>query len=90
MGRVTASMQTTNYATYGFSYTYNVAGALATETYPSGFVATNLYDAAGRATQVSGNNGVNYVSNVAYDPALERMGVKLPPLPSYNDCHRPK
>jgi len=23
-------------------------------------------------------------------PALERMGVKPPPAPSYNDCHKPK
>jgi YD repeat-containing protein len=34
---------------YNFSYTYNLAGALTSETYPSGRVVTSRYDgAAGR------------------------------------------
>jgi len=33
---------------YPFSYTYDISGALATETYPSGRVVTNAFDAVGR------------------------------------------
>ena len=54
MGRVTQSSQTTNGASYGFSYTYNRAGGLEVETYPSGRKVTTCYYAAGRIKGVSG------------------------------------
>src|SRR5581483_3664577 len=38
LGRVSSSAQTTNGKTYLFSYKYNLAGALTSETYPSGRV----------------------------------------------------
>jgi len=48
-----------------FSYTYDLSGALASETYPSGRTITNAsFDAAGRVTEVSGSTGTNYVQNV--------------------------
>ncbi len=69
MGRVTSSTQSLGSLSYGpFSYQYNLAGALWTETYPSGLVVTNSFDAAGRVTQVAGNAGVNYAPSVSYVP----------------------
>ncbi len=35
--------------TYSFRYSYNLAGALTSETYPSGRVITNSYDGANRS-----------------------------------------
>jgi YD repeat-containing protein len=40
--------------TYSFSYTYNLAGALKTETLPSGRAITSAYDSAGRMNGVTG------------------------------------
>ncbi len=54
MGRVTQSSQNTNGTLYPFSYTYNLAGGLETELYPSGRGVTSCYDAAGRVRSVSG------------------------------------
>jgi hypothetical protein len=71
MGRVWTSTQTTNGVSYGFSYTYNLAGALATETYPSLRQVANSFDAAGRVIQVQGTlggNTTNYASIIAYAP----------------------
>jgi YD repeat-containing protein len=44
MGNVLASTQATAGQSYGFSYSYNLAGALTSETYPSGRVVTTGYD----------------------------------------------
>jgi len=68
VGRVSSSTQTTGGVAYGpFSYTYKYTGALATETYPSGFVAANSFDSAGRVTGVV--NGSTALATVnAYDP----------------------
>ncbi|MBV9768850.1 MAG: RHS repeat protein [Bryobacterales bacterium] len=55
----------------GFTYYYNLAGALPYETYPSGRGVTTAYDATNRATGVTGNyNGftTNYVSGAWYWP----------------------
>ncbi|MBV9770753.1 MAG: hypothetical protein JOZ32_14355 [Bryobacterales bacterium] len=71
LGRVTASNQQTAGEWYGFTYYYNLAGALTYETYPSGRGVTTAYDATNRATGVSGNyNGftTNYVSGAWYWP----------------------
>ncbi len=69
LGRVWTSTQTTAGTVYGpFSYQYNLAGALWKETYPSGLVVTNGFDAAGRVNGVGGNVGVNYASSVTYVP----------------------
>jgi|GEM_PF-3038403 len=72
MQRVTASNQVTNGQTYTFSnYSYNLAGTLTSETYPSGRVVTNAYDGANRLQSVSGKlNNVTtaYVSGMTYWP----------------------
>ena len=69
LGRVAASQQETEGQTYRFAYTYNRAGALASETYPSGRVVTTSYDGANRPTQLTGaRNGQNqtYLAQAVY------------------------
>jgi YD repeat-containing protein len=62
-GRVTASHQVTTaqqgQKSYSMSYGYNLAGAMTTQTYPSGKEYRTSYDGAGRVGQVS-----RYLSNV--------------------------
>ena len=70
-GRVVGSTQTTAGQAYAFGYAYNAAGALTGETYPSGRVVTQSYDALDRATSVSGSrNGstTNYAVVSSYQP----------------------
>jgi RHS repeat-associated protein len=70
LGRVKHSTQAvTGNGSYAFSYTYNKAGALATETYPSGRVVSVGYDVAGRPTSLLGSyngNNVNYATGILY------------------------
>jgi len=54
LGRVLKSTQTTNGQPYIFGYTYDLAGDLQTETYPSGRVVTSAYDGAGRLNSLTG------------------------------------
>ncbi len=52
-------------------YTYNLAGGLTSETYPSGRTISTGYDAANRVTQMGGVlNGqpTSYVASVRYQP----------------------
>jgi RHS repeat-associated protein len=65
VGRITASGQTPRGASqpYPFSYSYNLAGALTTEHYPSGRKITTGYDAANRPASLSdatNNNSPKY------------------------------
>ena len=48
VGRVLTGAQTTDGQTYPMSYQYNLAGAMTSETYPSGKVVATEYGAAGR------------------------------------------
>jgi YD repeat-containing protein len=71
LGRVIGSSQTTNGQTYVFGYTYNRAGALTSETYPSGRTVTTGYDGANRPATVAGVlNGqtTNYLTQAGYYP----------------------
>ena len=68
LGRVLHSTQTTNNASYPFTYTYVPAG-LKTEQYPSDRILTYTYDPAGRISALSGSwngTGTNYASGVLY------------------------
>ena len=69
LGRVLASTQTTNTIQYPFTYTYNLAGGMITEKYPSGDVINTSYDAAGRINQVNKTGGPAYASGIAYTPS---------------------
>jgi RHS repeat-associated protein len=71
LGRVTASNEQTAGQTYSFSYSYNLAGALTSETYPSGRVISTSYDRVNRVYSVAGSlNGqvTNYITQTAYWP----------------------
>jgi RHS repeat-associated protein len=65
MGRVNVQKQVTGSNTYSLSYSYNLAGMLATETYPTGRVLTNSYDNAGRLSQIS-DGTTSFASSVTY------------------------
>ncbi len=68
MGRVNVQKQVTGSNTYSLSYTYNLAGLLATETYPSNRVLTNSYDNAGRLSQIS-DGTTTFASSFVYAPS---------------------
>ena len=65
MGRVKEQRQVTDGNTYSLSYTYNLAGLLATETYPTSRVLTHSYDNAGRLSQI-GDGTTTFVSSPTY------------------------
>lgn len=74
LGRIKASRQTTSGATapYAFSYTYDLAGNLKTETYPSGRVVTQNYNGTGDLSSVTGNSAgaaKTYASGFVYTAA---------------------
>jgi YD repeat-containing protein len=73
MGRELVEQRTTNSITKNTTYTYDLAGDLATLTYPSGRTITYTYDSAGRASDaVDTTNSINYAvgscSNGAASP----------------------
>ncbi len=56
---------------YTFSYTYNLAGTLTNENYPSGRAVSTSYDGANRANGTTGawqGQPTTYVNNVIYQP----------------------
>jgi YD repeat-containing protein len=65
---------------------YNLAGAVTSQTYPSGHAVSYAYDAAGRTTSFSGNLGDGtartYSSNASYSPfgglSKEQYGTTTP------------
>ncbi|HEY6803269.1 MAG TPA: DUF4214 domain-containing protein, partial [Pyrinomonadaceae bacterium] len=66
MGRVNVQKQVTGSNTYTLGYSYNVAGLLATETYPNGRVLTNSYDDAGGLSQITDNSSNTFTSSLSY------------------------
>lgn len=67
MGRVVTHKQVTGSTTYGLSYTYNYAGLLTGETYPSGRALTYSYDEGGRLSGV-GDGTTTFVNSISYSP----------------------
>lgn len=65
MGRVNVQKQVTGANTYSLGYTYNLAGLLVTETYPTNRVLTHSYDNAGRLSQIS-DGTTNFASGFSY------------------------
>jgi RHS repeat-associated protein len=68
LGRVNVQKQVTGSNTYGLAYTYNLAGELATETYPTNRVLTHSYDDAGRLAQITDNSStpITFASSLTY------------------------
>jgi RHS repeat-associated protein len=57
MGRIKSSEQVVGGETYQMpSYNYNLAGALVSQTYPSGRVVENIHDGGGRLSLVKGQS----------------------------------
>ena len=96
LGRVKGSSQQTGGATYSFSYTYNQAGGLETQTYPSGLLVKTCYDAAGRISGVSDNAtpAASYASGFGYAPhgalAELKLGNNLYEYRDYNTRLQPQ
>ncbi len=91
LGRVVGSSQTTYGNTYPFGYTYNLADAVTSETYPSGRMVNTCYDSANRVSQVGstcGNATGAYASNFIYAPHSAPtqyvLGNNVWHAPSYN------
>jgi RHS repeat-associated protein len=69
MGREWGEQRTINSVTKTTSYTYNLDGTLATQTYPSGRLITYTVNAASQLTSAEDvANGIPYVSNAFYAP----------------------
>jgi len=71
MGNVVGSSQALLGNSYNFSYTYNLAGALTSEMYPSGRVVNTSYDGANRVNAVTGTlqgQTKNYADPISYCP----------------------
>ena len=68
-----ASNQATTWQQYNLSATYNLAGQLTSETYPSSKIVNYAYDTVGRTTSFTGNLGDNvarnYATGMTYDAA---------------------
>jgi RHS repeat-associated protein len=70
LGRVKESQQVTDGRSYKMNYSYDLAGNLETETYPSGRVVKSNYDTAGRLAGVKNQlTSAYYAGAVATDDA---------------------
>jgi RHS repeat-associated protein len=77
-GNIKASRQITNGTTYSMAYSYDLAGNLITQTYPSGRQVSTSINSAGRINSVSGNYASSskiYASEIEYGPhgAIEAL-----------------
>jgi len=84
-GRTRLKYQQTGGVNYRISATYNVAGAITAETYPSNNTVSYGYDSAGRMSSFSGslgdNTNRNYSTEITYSPfgmAKEKFGTATP------------
>jgi RHS repeat-associated protein len=81
IGKVTGSSQSIDGQTYSMTYGYNLAGALTTETYPSGRVVTTSYDNSGRLSQITGQKtgeaNKTYASQISYAASGAITDLKL-------------
>lgn len=68
MGRVKKSTQTVDSVDYVMTYTYNLAGIMTSQVYPSGRVVSCEYDEAGRLAGVKNSaSGIYYAGGAASD-----------------------
>jgi RHS repeat-associated protein len=81
LGRVTGHKQTTSSTDFNTSYTYNLAGQLLTETYPSGRVVQNTFATNGDLSQVqtkpSSGSYTNRASSFVYNPTGAVQSLQL-------------
>ncbi len=81
LGRVLAQKQTIDGTAYTMAYTYNMAGELIEQTYPSGRKVKNTLDADGMLTQVQTKTASgayqNRATNFGYTPHGAISSIKL-------------
>ena len=81
LGRVTGHKQTTDGQEYTTGYTYNLSGALVEQTYPSGRVVKNTFDADGALSQVQSKRSSetyrNFANGFVYNAAGAVTAMKL-------------
>lgn len=88
MGRETKCTRVIGTNTYVTTYTYTLAGRIASTTYPSGKVVTNTYDNIGRLTQtgIGGSSVININSYNAAGQILTALyGNGIPASYGYNN-----
>ena len=92
LGRIVTSNQITNGVIYPFTYTYNLADSLTSESYPSGRLVYTCYDTANRTSQVGLNASCSASAGYAYNfqyaahgaPTQYVVGTNLWYTASYN------
>ena len=72
LGRVNVSYQQTDSINYGFSYGYNLASEMTSETYPSGRQVITEYDTAGRIAGVK-KDALTYYAGATASDATNRI-----------------
>jgi YD repeat-containing protein len=86
LGRVNLKYQRINTTNYLIQATYNRAGMMTSETYPSGHIVNYSHDQAGRLSGFTGNLGggaaVNYATGIQYNgyglKSRETYGTQTP------------
>jgi len=73
LGRVNVSVQQTDSQNYAFSYGYDLASEMTSETYPSGRVVQTEYDAAGRIAGVRNQGAPSYYAGSTATDATNRI-----------------
>jgi RHS repeat-associated protein len=73
LGRVTAGNQVTDGQTYSMGYSYNLAGAPTSFTYPSGRVISTEYDPAGRLAGVRDQQSSLYYAGAVGSDSTNRI-----------------
>jgi RHS repeat-associated protein len=68
LGRATQVQHVINGTAYTIGYQYNLAGAVASLTYPSGRIIQSTYDAIGRVASIS-DSSATYANSFAYNAA---------------------
>jgi RHS repeat-associated protein len=65
-GRVVSQWQVTGSTTYSMNYSYNLAGMLTSQTYPSGRALSHAYDEGGRLTSI-GDGTTTFANSFSYE-----------------------
>jgi RHS repeat-associated protein len=80
LGQMTALQKVINGTTYPISYAYNLAGEMASITFPSGRVVQQSFDTIGRLCAVGNSgstctSGTTFATGYSYNPAFQVTGL---------------
>jgi YD repeat-containing protein len=73
LGRVLGGTQSTDGQAYTMSYSYDLAGNMKSQTYPSGRVVASEYDGAGRLAGVKNQTNGLYYAGAAATDSINRL-----------------